>query len=143
MRLKLQNYHFFSVIIGRCEALFTKMKPEYAGLFGRIVAGALMAIIAGILLAIINFFLKKLIGGIHSIGLIRGVDGLLGGILFMLLGIVICVLIWMVLYALDYCGLFYVTQMFDGQNSLAKEFFDVVGEFVEPFADKFLLQFKK
>lgn len=138
----LQNYHFFNVIIDRSSDLFSKMKPEYASLFGKLLAGLVMAIIARILLAVINFFLKKLIRGVSSIGLTRGLDGILGAILFMILGVVIWAVIWMVLYALDYCGLFYVRQMFDGQISLAKEFFDVVGEFVKPFADKYLLQFK-
>ncbi len=134
---------FIAKLIERCIALFGKMKPAIGTILGKLTAGALMAIVAVAILLVINFLLKKLTESIEDAVVARVVDGVIASLVYLVVGAAVVALFWAALYLLDYCGVFYTSQAFNGKASLASECFEGAECLLKNFADKYLLRFKK
>lgn len=133
------EWAFLTQYVERCVRLFNKAK--YAKLFGRILAAVLGAIVAALLFALLGFLFGKLDKGIKSVKPLRAIDGVLSCVLFLAIGAAICFAIWTVFYLLEYCGIFYASQLFDGKASLANGFYEAAETFAKGFADKYLLKY--
>ena len=57
------------------------------------------------------------------------------------LGVALCTALWSALYAFEYCGLFYTSEIFNEKASLANGFYEVVKPFMDEICDKYLLRF--
>ena len=139
---KLNSFHFIKNLIIRCDGLYTRVKPEFRGVFAKLTAGALMAIAGAIVVLIINFILKKATDGIGESNGVRVIDGILAAILYLIIGAAVVAVFWAILYLLDYCGIFYTSDAFSENSFLSKEFFKVAETYLKNFADKYLLQLK-
>lgn len=133
------DWHFLSKFVERCMRLFKD--TEYSKLLGRILAAALMGILSIVVFVLLGIGFSKLVKGVKSVKTLRVVDSILACILFFGIGAAICVALWSVLYALEYCGLFYASEIFSERASLANGFYEVVKVFMDEICDKYLLKF--
>ena len=134
--------YFIARLIERCASMFTKYDVYYQYLFGRIVAGVVLAIPGIILMIIINVLLKKLIEAVRSCSILRVLDGMFAAVLYAILGAILVLVFWCLLYVLEYCGIFYVTDGLNEYATLSKRFMDFAEFFLKGFVDAFLLPFK-
>lgn len=133
------EWHFLSSFVERCIRLFKG--TEYSKLFGRILAAALMGALSIVVFILLGILFTKLVQGVKSAKPLRVVDGILACVLFFAIGAAICLAIWSVLYAFEYCGIFYASEIFSERASLANGFYEVVKVFMEEICDKYLLKF--
>ncbi len=134
------------VLINRCGKLFANLDKtvgdiQLSDLCTKLLAGALMAIVGVLIILLIRFLLGKLEGAIENATVVRVIDGILAMILFLAIGTAVAALFWGVLYLLDYCGIFYVTQTFNEDSSLSIHFFEAAEELLKEIADKYLLKY--
>lgn len=135
--------YFISRLIERCAAMYTKLDVFYRYLMARITAGVVLAIPGIILVIVINVLLKKLTDSITSNSVLRVVDGMFAAVLYAILGVILVSVFWCLLYILEYCGIFYVSDGFDkAYATLSMRFLSFAEFFLKNFVDALLLQFK-
>ena len=134
--------YFISRLIERCASMYTKFDVFYQYLFGRITAGVVLAIPGIILIVVISVLLKKLVNAVKSCAFLRVVDGVFAAVLYAILGTVLVLVFWGLLYVLEYCGIFYVTDGLNEYATLSKRFMDFAEFFLKDFVDAFLLPYK-
>lgn len=130
----MSQLQFFNSLIYRCSALFASL-GELQAVLGKVLAGVFIALFFVLCVVLINLLLKVICNKLET-GFARVVDGSLGCIIGILVGAVIVVAIWIVLFALDYLGIFYVSEIFENSAPVSKVFFDAVGVYVEPVVKK-------
>ena len=133
------DWALLSEFVERCVQLFKS--TEHSKLFGRVLAAALMATLSVIVWFLLGKAFTKFVKGVKSVKPLRVIDGILACILFFALGVALCTAIWSVLYAFEYCGLFYTSEIFNEKASLANGFYEVVKPFMDEICDKYLLRF--
>ena len=134
--------YFISRLIERCASMYTRFDVFYQYLFGRITAGVVLAIPGIILIVLISVLLKKLVNAVKSCAFLRVVDGMFAAVLYAILGTVLVLVFWGLLYVLEYCGIFYVTDGLNEYATLSKRFMDFAEFFLKDFVDAFLLPYK-
>ena len=134
--------YFISRLIERCAAMYTKLDINMQYLFARITAGVALAIPGIVVIVLLNVLLKKLVGAVQSSTALRVIDGMFAAILYAILGALLVTAFWCLLYILEYCGIFYISDGLNEYATLSKRFFDFAEFFLKNFADAFLLQFK-
>lgn len=135
--------YFISRLIERCASMYTSLDVYYQFLLGRITAGVVLAIPGIVLVVVINVLLKKLVNAVNSCAFLRVVDGMFAAVLYAILGALLVTVFWCLLYILEYCGIFYVSDGFDGAYAtLSTRFLDFAEFFLKNFVDGLLLQFK-
>ena len=141
MKVSEGDWHFLTSFVNRCIQVFKG--TEYSRLLGRTLAAALMALLSIVVWILLAKAFTKFVKWVKSVKLLRVIDGILACILFFAIGVVICTAIWSVLYAFEYCGLFYASEIFSEDASLANGFYKVVQPFMDEICDKYLLRFAK
>lgn len=133
---------FISTLVDRCANLFTSFKPDVGLVLGKITAGLILVLAGVVLLSIIIFLLRKTREAVeaHKTSLI--LDEVVAVGIYLIIGALVAMSIWSVLYLLDYCGIFYVTKAFNEDASLSGEFFQLAEEYLKDFADNHLLKFR-
>ena len=66
----------------------------------------------------------------------RSVDGALAGLIYLVFGIIVCVLVWAVWYVLARYGIFNVEELFTSETTLSKGLFDMCDASLSPLLDK-------
>ena len=133
----LAEMYFFNALINRCTAMFVSL-GELSATVGKVTAGAFIAMFAILCVVLINLLLKVICGKLEM-GFGRVVDGLLGCVIGIAVGVVIVAGIWAILYALNYFGIFYVSEIFEESAPVSKAFFEAMEVYVKPFVDKYLV----
>ncbi len=130
---------FTPKLVARCTALLGGVPETVRAVAGKLLSGVLIWAVLMVVLAIVNFVLNRLTVVIIRVKPIRMLDGTVACLLYFVLGVVICVGIWCVLYALEYCGLIYVSRAFGDKSQLSKAFFRLANEIVKPIIEKFVV----
>ncbi len=136
-----ESLFVFNLVIDRCLKLFGKLSPTIREICGRITAGALFMVVGLVVIALLNALLKLLTDGVEDTTVLRTIDGALASIVYVVLGLVLCALLWAVLYIFDYCGLMQIKELFSDKVSLAKECYAGAEKYLKSIADKYLLRF--
>lgn len=122
----------------RCvEAAALMGLPEtIAPMVGQILAGILLFVLVLLLFALLNFILKTLAEGIEGVGFFRVIDGTLACLVYTVIGVAICGIIWSTFYVVGAYGIFDVNTLL-AENSLMKKLLDVCGLYIQPALDSF------
>lgn len=122
----------------RCIDAATMMGlPEtFAPIVGKILAGVLLFVLVLLVFALLGFILKTLAEGIESVGFFRVIDGTLACLVYMIIGVLICVFIWAAFYVIGAYGIFDVNTLLTG-DSLVKKLIDACGVYIQPLLDNF------
>jgi hypothetical protein len=139
---KAAEFYFIDKLIQRCAALYTRMKPQYCTLLAKVTAGGILTGLGFMLLGLVAFLLRRVAKTIEKNMTAYVVDEILAVILYLVLGVALVATFWALLYLLDYCGIFRISEAFNDQASLSGEFFDVAEHYLKDFADKSLLKLR-
>ncbi len=132
-------------VIGKGNAaiagMLSKYVPEALQGICAPVAGAAMGVILTVIflivVGIISWLLSLAIESTETEGGAQFFDGLLGAIVYVVIGLVVCIMICVALYAVQYFGLFEAGKLLGEQSALCKGIFNVCDEYVKPFLEKF------
>ncbi len=131
---------FTPKLVQRCTSLLGGVPEMFRALAGKLLAGILIFCFFMILLALINYLLGKLSYVVIHLKPVRMVDGAIACFLYFLLGIIVCIGVWCLLYALDYCGLLHISEAFSEESSLAGSLFKLAETWVKPAIDKLVVK---
>ena len=131
--------NFIAKLVSRCTAVIGNVPDMFKGLLGQLLAGVFLLIVFGAAFAFLNYLLGKYHNIIKNGKAIRVIDDVTSCFLYFILGVIISVLMWAALYALDVTGIFNVTEIISEDASIAKE---MLG-FVKTFMDKVLAPFMR
>ena len=135
--------YFISRLIERCAAMYTKLDVYSRFLMGRITAGVVLAIPGIILVIVSNVLLKKLVNAVKSCSFLRVVDGMFAAVLYAILGALLVTVFWGLLYVLEYCGIFYISDaLYDTHATLSTRFLEFSEFLLKNFVDSVLLPYK-
>ena len=125
----------------RCVNAMTKIFGNgklafIAPVVGKIIAGLLLAVFFVAVTYVLNWALKKLADWIHGHSFTRITDGILAFVLYLVLGIIVCLLVWAIWYLLARYGIFHVDELFTADASLSNGVFNLAGSIIEPLLIK-------
>ncbi len=129
-----------SKLINRSAHVYNKIPILPAALMGKLTAGAVFATAGIALVLVINVLLKTLIESLEETTILRVADGVCATLIYILIGIAICGIVWSGLYLLDASKIFGVESRLK-ENTLAMEFLKGAENTVGKFVKKYLLKF--
>ena len=112
--------YFINKLVGRCTRLLGGVPEIVRPIAGKLLAAAGLFVIAMLLVFVMKLILNKCSKAIAGVRPIRAVDGVFASFVYCGVGIGICVAIWVVLYVLEYCGLFYISDVLSEETTLAQ-----------------------
>ncbi|MBQ8291037.1 MAG: hypothetical protein IJX88_00815 [Clostridia bacterium] len=135
---KFAKTGFFLKFVKKCigAAGSIGIPAAATGIVGKILAGFILCVAAVLALVIINVFLKMLASVIKKFGFFRVIDGAISAIVFLFIGILLCVLVFSAIAACAHFDFFNLGKMFDGTVSLASEMFETCFVYVSKIFDK-------
>ncbi len=136
---RTENMYLFRQLIVRCCRLFKSLSRGV--IYGKLLAGGLLAVFGVVIVLILVCLLKKLAIGIDNRRVAFVVDGTIAVIAYLAIAAVLCAVLWGALYLFDYCGVFKASEIFSEKAGLAKECFAGAEGLLKSFADKYLLRF--
>ncbi len=130
--------------IEKAQKLLEKVPESFRGIVAKVAVGVVLAIIAGILLFILNRILLAIADQIDDIPFFRAIDGGLAAIVYALFGVLVCVVFWTILYAVDYCGYLDLVKILGSDKpTLSQNLLLLVDKYLSKYADKYLAKFAK
>lgn len=122
--LDIVEVRFIGKLVTRCTNLLGGVPETARGIAGKLLAGVMLFGFSSIVLVVINFVLAKSNKAIKGVAPMRVADGVVACVFYFIAGIIICVAVWCVLYVLEYCGLFKVSEVFGEDAVLANQLFN-------------------
>lgn len=120
----------------------TAMGPELqmiSPILGQIVAGVAMAIVASIVMMIVNFVWRKLNFTLRKVGFLRGLDGSASCLVYLLIGAVVCVLVWAGIVALSVFNVLDATALFSENAPISGALYRLCEVIVKPFLEGLMM----
>ena len=120
----------------RCVDAATMMGlPEtVAPIVGQLLAGLLLFVLVLLVFALLNFLLKTLAEGIEGVGFFRVIDGSLACLVYLVVGVAVCLLVWATFYVVGAYGIFDINTVLAGE-SLASKMLNACGLYIQPALD--------
>lgn len=118
-----------------CNGWWGEKLPVLAPLLGKAFVGVLLAIIAVLIAVFFNWLLKKAEKGVVKIMWLRIVDGGIAGILYLVFAVVMCAVIWGVLYALAYYGVMSFSALSLQETWISEGVFELFETHIKPILD--------
>lgn len=137
---KFTNTYFLGKLVGRCESMFGALFGEKlamaAPIVGKIFAGLLLAAAVILIMLLLNWLLKKAAEGVQKVNALRVIDGSISGILYLVFGVLVCAVVWALLYTLGYYNVLNLHEIFMQNGSVSNGLLEVSKEYVKPILDK-------
>ena len=119
----------------RCRGLFgtlgTGEKVAYYG--GNILAGLLLVVVLILAFWLINFLLKHLGNGLRKVAPFKALDSGLSAIVYIVLGVVVVLLIWLALYILSYYEIFNAQAILREFSELSEGIFNFFDTYLKEY----------
>ena len=112
--------YFTSKLVGRCTVLLGGVPEFVRPIAGKLLAAVMLFVAFMLMLLVVKLILNKCSKAIAGVRPIRAVDGVFASFVYCMIGVGICVAIWLVLYVLEYCGLFYISDILSEETTLAQ-----------------------
>lgn len=127
----------------RCSALFSGIgNVVLRNILSRLLCGVLMAAVAFLVFLFLNIGLTKLCELISKGEGSKAIDGCLAVLVYLIIGVAIAVILWALLYTLEYCGLIHASEIFSADAPISNGYYALGEKFIKPFAEKYLLKFQ-
>ena len=110
-------WHFLTVFTNRCVDMVDRGFPKFSKPLGKLIAGGCMSLGVIILMVFVNIALSKFCNFVSQTAPTRLVDSVLSCVLYMMIGALVCVVIWFVLAAMDYFGLFHISEVLSEEGA--------------------------
>ena len=127
----------FHVLVNRCANGMTTLfgVATVGAIVGKIVAGLVLLAFLIVVLLIVNFLLKKLVKVINGVGFFRVIDGSLSAVAYLLVGVLVCVVLWAGFFLLSYYGIFEFDVMFAKGSVLSSSLLDACEAYLKPLLE--------
>ena len=102
------------------------------------MAGVILLFVFAAILVFINYLLGKFEDVISETKSMRVIDSIVSCGMYFLIGVMVCVLLWAGLYALDVTKLFNVTEIIGEDAVLSKELLGFVKTFMDDLLKPFM-----
>ncbi len=129
-----------ATLIERCAGLYAKVSFVSPALLGKVTLGVLFAIVGVLAVVLLNLLLKVLIEWVESTTVLRIIDGIFATLIYLVLALGICAVLWGGLYVLDACELFRVQSLLK-EGTFSFECFATAEKFLGKFVEQYLLRF--
>ncbi len=103
-----------------------------APIVGKLFAGLLLMIVVIVITVLLNWVLTKVATWSCENSVAKIIDGTAAAILYLFIGIAVCLLVWAFWYLLARYGIFNVQELFTEQSSLSSGLFKLMGGIIEP-----------
>lgn len=137
---KFTNTYYLGKLVGRCEgmfgALFGEKLAKVAPIVGKIFAGLLLAVAVILIMLLLNWLLKKAAEGVQKVEALRVIDGSISGVLYLVFGVLVCAVVWALLYTLGYYNVLNLHEVFMQNGSVSNGLLEVSEVYVKPILDK-------
>ncbi|MBQ8295101.1 MAG: hypothetical protein IJX87_01560 [Clostridia bacterium] len=120
--------YFTTKLVERCTALLGRLPEIIRPFAGKLLAGVGLFVLFMALVIIIKLILSKCSKAVASVGPIRAVDGACASVVYFIVGLLVCIAIWCVLYVFDYCGIFRISEILSEEATLSKGLFELCGK---------------
>lgn len=136
--------YLFSEVVAKCvefsESL--SLSGAIADIVGKLFAGLLTFAVSMIAIALLNFLLKTLSSIVDGIGLFRTLDKSLSCVAYVVIGAVVCALVWAGLYLLNFYGLLNTSAFFSANATISTGLFEAFDEYLKPLLENLGEQIK-
>ncbi len=116
----------FAEFVNRCLVAGMSISAPFGAILGKLLAGFILVAIAIAVLALLHFGMKKLCKVIENIKVMKIADRCVACLVYAVIGVVVCIIIFAVLACLEYFGIFAVSGLFGEKAVLSKTVFDTV-----------------
>ena len=135
------GYYFLWAFTERCVSAMKGIFGEgnlawLAPIAGKLLTGLLSAGFFVAVFLLINWILKRLGEFTIKHPFARVMDGILSGLIYFFVGVIVCLLVWAVWYLLTRYGIFDVKAMFSETATLSNGLFNVLEAVIEPLLVK-------
>lgn len=129
---------FFYTLVSRCTSAITALgaSAKVSAIVAKILSGVLLAALAVVAVVLLNLLLRLAVRGIDKVEAIRAIDGVFAALLYLVIGVAVCALIWAIMYVLSYYGIFKAGGLFTGETCLSKGLFDTFDVYLKPWIEK-------
>ncbi len=134
--------YYLHKLVGRCERTFavlfgTNFPSSVPVIVARIFTGILLVGAIIVVVLLLNWLMKKASEGIENVGWLRVVDGSISGVAYIVIGAIVCALIWALTYVLGYYGIVKLNELFVQETSLSQSLLGACETYIKPLLDKF------
>lgn len=141
--LKISETWPIGTFVIRCTEMFGGVENVVIrNILGRVLCGLLMAAVTLTVFIFLNIGLTKLCDLISTGEGSKAVDGCLSVLIYLVIGVAVVAALWSILYALEYCDLVHVSEIFGTDAPISNGFFAFGDRYIKPFAEKYLVKFK-
>ena len=126
-------------LVARCTVLVAKLPAFLQPITAKLLAGILLLILFGVILAFVNYLMDKYYDMIKNAKLMGAIDSIVSCLIYFVIGVMVCIGVWAVLYAMDACGILKISEILSEETLLAKELFGFVKVFMDPLLTPFLV----
>ena len=135
------NY-FVYTLTTRCISAMTSVFSEgwawVAPIVGKLLTGALFCLAVSVIVLLINWGMRKCVRQIAKGKFSRILDGCLASLIYIVIGLVVCLLIWALWYVLGRFDVFYITEIFTEEATLSNTLFNMCDSIIAPFINGLL-----
>lgn len=123
--------------IGNAAGLIAGIIPEAVPanislIIGQVAVGIVLCIVLCLLVKFLGWVLDKLLDVIDNVGVLRVIDGTLGAIVYSVLAVAVVAIIVVLLYTLEYYGLFQSSSLFSANSPLMSGLFNTCDAYLRP-----------
>lgn len=102
----------------------------------KVIFGIVLAIVLNLIAKFIGWLLGKLLDIVDSIDVLWRIDGVIGAIVYAVIAIVVVAAIGVILYVLEYYGVFVSSQLFSANSPIMGGMFEVFDVALRPLLEK-------
>ena len=126
-------------LVSRSTGAFERLgaSEKVASISAKILSGLVIVAVLAFTIWLTGLILKWLANLVDGVGFFRAIDGALSCLVFMVIGVLVCVVLWGIIYILGYYGVFTGSDLFAGETSLSKGLLDTFNVYLRPYLEKF------
>lgn len=130
--------YFLHTFVSKCGNAITAvgLTGTVGSIVGKLFAGLILAAFVLVIMLLLNWLLKLAIEGISGVGFLESIDQALSCLVYLFIGLLVCLLVWAVIYFLGTQGIFDTTEIFGNNTILSQGIYDTFELRLRPIFEK-------
>ena len=112
------------------------LSGKVAEIAGKILMGMLACAVALAIVKLIDIALKKLAEAIQDVSFLSILDGSVSCLIYLVIGVAVCIAVWAVFFTLGYYGIFDPLELFTADSLFSNGIYDLVEKYLAPILAK-------
>ena len=131
---------FITALGEKVAAILPDMIPVGVTMIAfKVIVGLVLAIVLCLIVKLLAWLLDKLLELVDNVSVLTVIDGVIGAIVFMAIAAAVVVILSVVLYLLEYYGLFRGSQLFTSNSPLLGGLYELFDELLRPVLEEIAL----